>query len=232
MATAEAWRTELEQLTRSAWPGHLTQHSGLPGPRANLTLVQAAATVADADLVADLLRDGGEYTAMCAAAALGRRSDDPTCEAQARELAADERWRVREGVVLGLQLLADVTPGALSDIARRWSDDPGLLVQRAAVAAVCEPRLLRDADAAAGAVDVCRRCTEHLVALPAGQRARPDARTLRQALGYCWSIAVAADPGPGLAAFRSLPTQDRDVAWVVRQNAGKKRLAALLAEPA
>jgi hypothetical protein len=52
---------------------------------------------------------------------------------------------------------------------------------------------------------------------------------LRQALGYCWSVAIAADPGPGLVAFAVVcANPDPDVQWVVRENLGKKRLARLL----
>lgn len=57
-------------------------------------------------------------------------------------------------------------------------------------------------------------------------------RTLRQGLGYCWSVAIAADPTPGLAAYEILrcsAEHDADLAWIVRQNAAKKRLARLLA---
>jgi hypothetical protein len=54
-------------------------------------------------------------------------------------------------------------------------------------------------------------------------------RTLRQALGYAWSVAVAADPEPGLTAFTALRDDpDPDVAWVVRENLRKKRLQRLL----
>ena len=47
-------------------------------------------------------------------------------------------------------------------------------------------------------------------------------------LGYCWSVAVAADPVTGLAAFAALDASDPDVAWVIAENRKKKRLAALL----
>lgn len=165
---------------------------------------------------------------MCAAAAMGYRADDPTIAARARLRAADERWRVREGVAIGLQLLGDGRPAVLTSIAREWVDDPDPLVQRAAVAAICEPRLLRSADAAATAVEVCARATQHLVALPAQRRRDAGVRTLRQALGYAWSVAVAADPAQGLATFQGLDTTDSDVAWIVNQNRRKKRLSALL----
>lgn len=228
MADVAAWRADLQCLARTAWPAYLTEHSGLPGPRANLALADAVATLADAPVIDQLLRHGGEYQTMCAAAALGRRSADSTCEARARALAADERWRVREGVAIGLQLLGDATPAALTPIVLDWADDPEPLVQRAAAAAICEPRLLRTPEAAAVAIEICRRTTRHLAALPPERRKTPGARTLRQALGYCWSVAVAADPGGGLATFRTLDTADPDIAWIVNQNRRKKRLSVLL----
>ncbi len=125
-------------------------------------------------------------------------------------------------------MLGDTDPGALLAVVSRWSADADPLVRRAAVAAICEPRLLRSPDAAAAAVAVCRRATQWLAALPDEHRRRPGVRTLRQALGYCWSVAVAADPGPGLAVFRDLDTSDPDVAWIVQRNRTKKRLSSLL----
>ncbi|GAB3089221.1 hypothetical protein GCM10027215_38750 [Nocardioides zeae] len=223
---AAAQRT-LTSLDPAAWPGFLEARSGLPGRRADVTLVQAAATVAGPAEVAALLAAGTEYAAMCAAAALARRGGTEG-ESRARSLAADERWRVREGVVLGLQLRGDEDPEGLVELVQRWVDDGDLLVQRAAVAAICEPRLLRTPVAAAAALAACRRATEHVAGLPADLRARPATRVLRQALGYCWSVAVAAAPAAGLAMLLALDTDDPDVAWIVRENRRKKRLARLL----
>jgi hypothetical protein len=228
MVTPKATREELQGMDAASWPAYLLAHSGLPGPRANVSLVMEAAGLADESVIQELVRDGGEYSMMCAAAALGRRADDPAQQERARALAVDERWRVREGVVIGLQLLGDASPAALHTVVGSWADDPELLVQRAAVAAICEPRLLRLEGAAAFAIEVCRRCTLHLAAVPTDSRSHADARTLRQALGYCWSVAVAADPDPGLLAFRRLSTDDPDIAWIVKENLRKKRLSTLL----
>ncbi|MFO6451098.1 MULTISPECIES: HEAT repeat domain-containing protein [unclassified Aeromicrobium] len=228
MTDVSQWREALDGLDPPEWPEYVEGRSGLPGPRANLALVGFVAQHADAATVQELLTDGREYPVMCAAAAVGRRSSDPSAEAAARALADDERWRVREGVAIGLQLLGDTDPGAWRSIASRWVDDPSPLVQRAAVAAICEPRLLRTSEAAAAAVDVCARATRHLTSLPSDEARRPDARTLRQALGYGWSVAVAADPGVGLGQFLALDTEHPDVAWIVRENRRKKRLSTLL----
>ncbi|MBK7820616.1 MAG: HEAT repeat domain-containing protein [Tessaracoccus sp.] len=228
MADAIAEHAALWALPPSEWSAYLGAHSGLPGPRANLPLATAVALRANPAVVGELLRDGREFQTMCAAAALGARADDPASERRARDLASDTRWRVREGVALGLQLLGDTAPSQLARIVRGWADGDDPLVQRAATAAICEPRLLRTPETAALAVDVCRVATRNLCQLPPARRKMPDARTLRQALGYCWSVAVAADPAAGLPAFRELDTEDADVAWIVTQNSRKKRLSSLL----
>lgn len=228
MTTSAEWSAQLADLAPAAWPEFLASHSGLPGPRANLSLVDAAARIAHGPAIEALLRDGGEYATMCAAAAIARGATDPTLREQSRGLARDERWRVREGVVLGLQMLADAAPQEVISITAAWADDADALVQRAAVATICEPRLLRSASAAAFAIDVCERCTRRIRELPPERRADPPVRALRQTLGYGWSVAVAADPEPGLAAFRRLDMEDTDVAWIIRENSRKKRLSSLL----
>ncbi|WP_411556737.1 HEAT repeat domain-containing protein [Plantibacter sp. MPB07] len=225
-------RTALERLEPDAWAVYLEEHSGLPGPRANLTLVQAAADTARAEVIDSLLQNNGEYQAMCAAAAAGRRASDGSFELLARSLAADDRWRVREGVVIGLQLLGDHDPGVLSAIVSDWVTDRDPLIVRAAVTTICEPRLIRTPVAARIALDICGRATSRLLEIPLSDRRRPAARTLRQALGYCWSVAVVADPETGLPAFTALShSADPDVAWIVRENRRKKRLAEFLAPP-
>lgn len=215
-------------MPSSQWPAFLDARSGLPGPRANLTLVLAVAITADLVVIDDLWSDGGEYTAMCAAAALGRRAADPAVEDRARAVAADARWRVREGVVIGLQSLGDERPDVLRRLVATWAEDPDPLVQRAAVAAICEPRLLRDSAPARASVAACRRVTERYAAMSADRRRSPDARYLRQALGYCWSVAVVACPDEGVEAFRALDVHDPDIAWIVDRNGRKKRLSAVL----
>jgi hypothetical protein len=130
---------------------------------------------------------------------------------------------------MALQRLGDANLPRLLTLVVDWVDDQDPLVQRAAAAAICEPRLIRSPGAAATAIEVCRRATDSLARRPASERRDPDVRTLRQGLGYCWSVAVAADPGPGVAAFEKLAdSPDADVGWIARENTKKKRLAALL----
>ena len=240
MGTREVYAHELRHLGAAQWPGYLGERSGLPGPRGNIELAQAVADVGVPAFFDRLIETDDEYLVFCGVVGLGRElaEDADTDEARAeaehrlRRHATDVRWRVREAVAMALQRLGDADLARLLDVVRRWADDDDPLVLRAAAAAICEPRLLREPAAAAAAVAVCEQATRALVALPADRRQDPDVRTLRQALGYCWSVAVAADPAEGLPRFRALSDgpfgNDPDVVWIVRENSAKARLAALL----
>ena len=79
------------------------------------------------------------------------------------------------------------------------------------------------------AVELCSRITDSLAARPPDERRSDGVRALRKALGYCWSVAVAADPSNGLPRFLALSqSSDPDVVWIVRENATKARLMAVL----
>jgi 3-methyladenine DNA glycosylase AlkC len=217
----------LTGLPASEWDDYLDAHSGLSGPRANLELLAAVGDIAPADYLHACAADADEYRAAVGAAGLGRLvvEGDLNEVGTLRALAADERWRVREGVAMALQRIGDADPGLLRRITDEWADQSPLVL-RAAIAGVCEPRLLRTADAAAHAVRLVDHATRVLAALSAARRRDTDVRVLRQGLGYCWSVAVAADPGPGFAALeRWADTPDDDVRWVLRQNLRKARLA-------
>ena len=228
MTRIDEYRSDLGRLDRTAWPDYLDRHSHLPGPRGNIELALALAELADTDLDDELIASGDEFRTFCGVLGLGSTATKPAVLARLRELATDQRWRVREAVAMALQRCGDVNLPALEMIVLDWACDPHLLVQRAAVAAICEPRLLVGPAAAAVAIEVCRRTTHALAALPEDRRHDPDVRTLRQGLGYCWSVAVAADPAQGLPAFWALDDADADVAWIVRENLKKARLTRLL----
>jgi hypothetical protein len=132
---------------------------------------------------------------------------------------------------MALQRAADDAPPRAFAVAELWAADPDLLVRRAAVAAVCEPRLLRDPSYARRALDLLDAVTTALTCAPPAKRRSPAFRTLRQALGYGWSVAVAALPEEGLARFLALDgAADPDLAWIIRQNRSKARLRRLLGD--
>jgi hypothetical protein len=234
VSTRSDHRDGLRALDPADVPEFLTAHSGLPGPRGNLELLAAFGDVAPESLILSLVGSADEYHASCAAAALGRlvadRPDDGGLLTLLRAQAADPRWRVREGVAMALQRLGDTDAARLRGVVAAWALDPDPLVQRAAIAGICEPRLLRDPATATAALDACRVTTDLLGSRPPAERRSPETRTLRQALGYCWSVAVAGSPTAGLQAFATLDgASDPDLRWIAQQNRKKARLARLLA---
>jgi hypothetical protein len=111
-----------------------------------------------------------------------------------------------------------------------WSRSSDPFVLRAAIAAICEPRLLGSTEAQELAVRACERATEWV--LTDARAPSTDAhKTLRQALGYCWSVAIAANPSLGIGPFSALAADpSRDAQWIVRTNLTKARMKRVLAE--
>jgi hypothetical protein len=246
MSRVSEYRAELRALTD--WEPYLLAQSGLPGPRGNLELAHAVAqegTEAQfrgwAALTAEEAPENTPrgFLAFCGVlgmgAILGRgRSGEHDDNAEPlqvlRARASDTRWRVREAVATGLQLWGDVDmPAMLAEMAE-WARG-GYYEQRAAAAALCEPRLLGNPGHAQAVLSLLDMITQGIAGAPALDRKSEPFRTLRQALGYCWSVAVVADPAAGLPRIgRWLAHPDLDVQWIMRENLKKKRLAPFLNE--
>ena len=222
----EGYRAELCRL--KDWEPYLKKHSGLPGPRANLELVAAVAEEADADRLWRLSASQDEYLALCGTAGLGRIAlmEPETVMKWLHELASDPRWRVREGVAMALQRLgSEDMPRLLSEM-QAWSRD-GAFVQRAVVAGLCEPALLKaDATSTVAVLAILDQITRSLASN--GNRKDDGSRALRQALGYGWSVAAAAAPQNATPYLEKwMRSTDKDVQWVMKSNLGKARMAGL-----
>ena len=104
-----------------------------------------------------------------------------------------------------------------------WSGG-SLLERRAAAVGLCEPGLLSDPTMAERVLDLLDTITGSLCLVE--DRRSEEFRVLRKALGYCWSVAVVTLPGLGKGMMeRWFGSDDRDVAWVMRENLKHKRLA-------
>ena len=227
---ADGYRAELRSLQE--WEPYLRKHSGLPGARANLELVEAVGDEADADHLWRLSASSDEFLAMCGTAGLGRIAlmEPETVMTWLRELAADSRWRVREAVALALQRMGrESMPHLLAEM-RTWAEE-GPFVQRAAAAGLCEPSLLKSPEDAVHVLEVLDRITSSLA--DSAEKRLEGFKELRESLGYCWSVAAAAAPENGRAYFEKwLQSNDQDVAWIMRANLAKARMRELSAQVA
>lgn len=231
MSKVEQYRKMLAQL--ADWDSFLLQESGLPGPRGNLELAQAVADEGDEPLFRHLLSFGPqqaptnsphEFLAFCGAVGLGKVLAEGNMQVlgELHRCASDPRWRMREGVAMALQRWGDKNMDALLEEMERWSQG-NPLEQRAAAAALCEPRLLGQHRHATQVLHILDRITVAL--LHSQDRKSDEFRALRQGLGYCWSVAVAALPEQGRQAMeRWLVSTDPDMRWIMKENLKKNRL--------
>jgi hypothetical protein len=221
---------------------YLLEHSGLPGPRGNIELAQAAADVRPAQelrrwasLDAQAAPTGGaeEFLAFCGVLGLGRELVEGDTDAlhQLREHANDPRWRVREAVAMALQRWGREEFDGLATAMADWGSG-SWLERRGAAAALCEPALLTNPGRVRATLGVLEAVTAPVASAEPAERRSDEYKALRKGLGYCWSVAVAAAPEVGRPAFESLARRaaesgDRDLRWLVRENLRKRRLERL-----
>ena len=221
----DGYRSQLRDL--KDWEPYLRKHSGLPGPRANLELVAAVAEEADADRLWRLSASHDEFLALCGTAGLGRIAliEPDAVLKWLHELASDPRWRVREGVAIALQRIgSEDMPGLLS-LMRVWAREDRY-VQRAVVAGLCEPAILKKNEDAVAVLAILDGITRS-VAL-ATDRGDEGFEVLRKALGYGWSVAAAAAPQNAKPYLEKwLRSTDRDVIWIMKSNMRKARMNGL-----
>src|SRR2546425_915697 len=124
MGRIEEYRAELARLPE--WEAYLKKNSGLPGARANLELVEAVGEEADPERLWRLSASSDEFLALCGTAGLGHLavSDPVPVMSWLRELAADPRWRVREGVAIALQPLGRHSMPRLLAVMEKWLRSP------------------------------------------------------------------------------------------------------------
>ena len=231
MSKIDAYRAKLHSL--KDWDAFLLSESGLPGPRGNIELAQVVADEGDRQLFqrylayrADIapVNSPYEFLASCGALGLGRllAEGDASLLPTLRNLASDPRWRMREAVAMALQRLGDANMGQLIEAMKEWSLGTPL-EQRAAAAAICEPRLLREAIYASEALNILDTIMTELEGI--SNRHTDDFIVLRKGLGYCWSVAVAALPDEGKTLMETwLVKPDKDIQWIMQENLKKNRL--------
>lgn len=237
MSKADEYRTKL--YTLADWDAYLLMESGLPGPRGNIELAQVVADEGDRQLFRRYIsytpaeapvNSPYEFLVFCGVVGLGRllAEGDTELLKTLRWFASDPRWRIREAVAMALQRLGDVNIGRLIAAMREWGQGTAL-EQRAAAAALCEPRLLGQAQSARAVLEILDQITAGIAQVE--NRRSADFLTLRKGLGYCWSVAVVSLPTEGkLLMEKWLTSPDRDIRWIMKENLQKARLVRMDAE--
>jgi hypothetical protein len=215
------------------WDEFLLSESGLPGPRANLELIDAVAEAGSEEQFIHLLsydsrKDIADtadlFLILCGVVGLGKLVANGKKEYldMLRSFASDERWRVREGAAIALQHYGDSDMNGLLNEMIQWSKG-SLLEKRAVTAALCEPRLLSKQEDALSVLKILDNITQDL--LSETNRREENFKVLRKTLGYGWSVAFVYNPDEGKKFMEKwFLSEDKDIRWIMKENLKKDRL--------
>jgi hypothetical protein len=233
MSKIDDYRETLKKL--EDWIPFLRKNSGLPGPRGNLELAYAVAEQGSKKQFKQFLSFQAEentpevFLVFCGVIGLGKlAASEPELFDQLRQYASDPRWRIREAAATGLQLVGDQDMDLLLKEMQKWSQG-NWYEKRAAAAALAEPRLLKQPKYAKKVLQVLNDIT---TSMENADAPREEAfKILRQGMGYCWSVAVAALPETGKPLMEKwLDSQDQDIRWIIKENLKKNRLIKMDAD--
>lgn len=228
MSKTDDYRAKLKELRN--WKAFLLRNSGLPGPRGNLELAKVVAEEGTKFQFKEFLSLQADentpevFVVFCGIVGLGKLASEGEYQflIPLRSYASDPRWRIREGVATALQYIGDKDMNLLLKEMQGWSLG-NWYEKRAAAAALAEPRLLKDPMVVIKVLQILNGITDKV---ESAQSPKDEAfKVLRQGLGYCWSVAVAAAPKEGKAAMgKWLVSKNPDVRWIMRENLKKNRL--------
>jgi hypothetical protein len=216
------------------WDSFLLQESGLPGPRGNIELAQAFADVAEESLIKSYIsinpaeapeNSAKLFLTFCGVVGLGTLVNRGNLDylKQLRQFASDKRWRIREAVAMALQRVGDGDICFLLQEMKEWSKG-NAFEKRAAIAALCEPRLLASDEVSSSVLDILDDVTLSITNSEEDTKSKAF-EVLKKGLAYCWSVAVVACPEKGKKLLEKwVRSKDKNVIWVMKQNLKKKRL--------
>ena len=237
MGKIEEYRKVLIRLiNQTDLDEYLIHESRLPGPRANLELARAVAEEGSLELFRRYLSIDAqaapygsalEFLPLCGAIGLGKflTNSSPEIFEELRSHASDPRWRIREGVAMALQRYGAQNMEGLIREMSKWSQGSPW-ERRAAIAGLCEPSLLHKPADLRRVLDILDQVTRDIHGET--NRKTEGFIALKKALGYAWSVAVAASlkmGQPYLAAW--LDDTDQVIQWILKENLKKPRLKKL-----
>lgn len=219
----------------SAKVQNLLKNSGLPGPRGNLELLYSFSREASESDVKecfsfysdDLSNSPEEFVVMCGITGycVSNRKNIKKTIGYIRGYASHSSWRIREAVAIGIQEIAEGNMDEIISNLMNWIDGNDY-EKRAVIAALCEPKLLKQEQTVVTLFKILDKITMDFKSIEG--KLSDSQNTLRKTLGYGWSVAIAALPVEGKKAFSRIAESDnKQIKWIVRENLKKNRLAKM-----
>ncbi len=207
----------------------IVEHSNLPGPRGNLELAFALAEVYSnvnvllkwADISEDQadVNDPKSFLAFCAAVCLGKiytKTKDPSLTKILKRLANDGRWRMREAVAFGFQIIGEHDFNELRTIFSEWIDEANNLEKRAILVSLAHPPFLNE-----GRTKFCFEITD-VILMQIDNGEYFD--VLKKGLEFTISVFVAVNPTLGFPFMRKWIGKCKLIDKILEKNLKKNRL--------
>jgi hypothetical protein len=214
---------------------NLLLNSNLPGPRGNLELMYSfskKASACDVEeclsyITDDLSNSPEEFVVMCGIVGYAVLNKDKLKETVTflRKFASHGSWRIREAVAMGVQEMTGDRMGEMMQELSGWLSG-NEFEKRAVVAALCEPKLLKNKPNVLKVLSILKEIT--LNSFPEEGKLTDGQTSLRKALGYGWSVAVVAFADEGKRFFENLAgNSNRHIRWIIKENLKKNRLSVM-----
>jgi hypothetical protein len=173
-----------------------------------------------------------EYLPFCALQAAGgyyQQADERVQRgiiAALKAASGDGRWRIREGVAMGFQRIAEVDFETVLSTMEAWVEDATWMERRAIVATLAHPELLVDGERVGRCLALVDRILVDLLSVGRTARRGEGYRVLKKGLQYAISVLAAAWPSTGFDFIsRWAMVDDREIQSILRANLKKARLA-------
>ncbi|MFX1577759.1 MAG: hypothetical protein ACFFCF_11395 [Promethearchaeota archaeon] len=207
----------------------LTENSNLPGPRGNLELAFALSEIyEDLDVLLEwteitedqaTVNDPKSFLAFCAAICLGKiytKTKDPKLIRILKHLADDGRWRMREAVAFGFQIIGEHDFNELKAIFSDWIREANNLEKRAILVSLAHPPFLTEER-----TKFCFKITDEILLEIANGE---NFDVLRKGLEFTLSVFAAANPALGFRFMRKWIGKRQLIDRILVKNLKKKRL--------
>ena len=207
----------------------IIENSNLPGPRGNLELAFGFAEIYENLTVllkwiqisedqADV-NNPRSFLAFCSAVCLGKlytKQKNKEFISILKKLANDGRWRMREAVAFGFQIIGENDFTELKRIFLDWIKDSNNLEKRAILVSLAHPKFLNEERA-----KFCFKITDMVLKQMDKQ---DNFDVLKKGLEFTISVYAVANPNLGLEFIAHWIGKDKVIDRILKQNLKKNRL--------
>ena len=210
----------------------LLLNSNLPGPRSNLELIFALSEIYENEKVliewsqiseeqADT-NDPKSFLVVCSLVCFGMiyaKNKDKKLLKILMRFANDGRWRVREGVAFGFQIIGESDFSELCKIFDEWIISSNNYEKRAILVSLAHPNFLNKQNAV-----YCLKIADNILS---GLNNEDGIDVLKKGLEFTISVFTAANEETGFKLFEKWIGKNKIIDKILRENLKKNRIRKL-----